>query len=176
MTTNRFLRYSLGLLVLLVFCRPTVQADPPVVDPAKTDAHGDPLPAHALARLGSTAPATCRAHRVCGLCREGQGTRHGCDGRHHLRARGCDGKELRRCGTRDAPSRRDDIFGPGPDQLADLLHPVALSADGTVAAVGTSKGDVRLWDVATAKELRVIKPGHVRGLANLALSATANYW
>ncbi len=172
MTTNRIPCRSFGLLLLLVLVRSAVQAEPPVVDAAKTDAHGDPLPAHALARLGST--RWRHADHIAFVAYSAKGKEFvtvATDGTICVREVAT-GKELRRCGTRDGISRREiDFFGTAPEQPAEQLRPVALSADGTVAAVATAKGDVRLWDVTTAKELRLIKPGHTHGLANLALSA-----
>ncbi len=170
MTTNRIPCRSLGLLALLLLFHPPLQAEPPAA--AKTDAHGDPLPTHALARLGST--RWRHADQIAFVAYAAKGKEFvtvATDGTICVREVAT-GKELRRCGTRDALSRREnELFANEMDQPAEQLRPVALSGDGTVAAVATSKGDVRLWDVTTAKELRIIKPGHTRGLANLALSA-----
>jgi WD40 repeat protein len=175
MTTNRISRPSLGIILILiqgvVLVIPLLQADPPAPESAKTDAHGDPLPPQALARLGST--RWRHADRIAYVAYAAKGKEFvtlATDGTICVREVGT-GKELRRCGTREVITRRDgDLFVSGPDQLVEQIRPVALSADGTVAAVATSKDDVRLWDVTTAKELQVVKPAHKHGLGNLALS------
>src|SRR5207253_1907495 len=53
-------------------------------------------------------------------------------------------------------------------QAKDAVFAVALSADGKTLAAGTGGGTVRVWDVATRKELAALRPkagGIVRALA-----------
>jgi len=52
-------------------------------------------------------------------------------------------------------------------QAIDRINTVALSPNGSVVASGGNDGTIRLWDIATGKELRVLD-GHSSGVKSLA--------
>jgi RNA polymerase sigma factor (sigma-70 family) len=128
--------------------RPVVATQPP---PAAKDLQGDPLPAGALARMGST---RWRHGGVTGFVAFLP------DGKHVISA-GVDrvfhvwefpsGKELRR-------------FGPGVEQplpppvlWRSTEMPVALSGDGKILAFHIQEAELQLYDVATGKKLAALE-------------------
>jgi WD40 repeat protein len=105
-------------------------------EPRAADAHGDPLPPGAAARLGTV--RFRHASHVQGAAFSADGRALATWSREDVRLwDAATGKELRRL---DMPKGRLDW--------------AALSSDGKTVAAGVEVGDVRLWDAATGKELR----------------------
>lgn len=117
--------------------------------PHLVDRSGDPLPAGAVARLGTT---RFRAPMPFGVCFTP------------------DGRALLSGGSDGAVRLWDPVTGKelgrleGPPSSA---HCIALAADGRVLAAAGHDGAVRLWDVPARTELRVLRghDGPVYGLA-----------
>src|SRR6266852_62264 len=144
-------------IVVAASCVVTVRGE----QPAKVDAHGDPLPAGAIARLGTV------------RWRHGDGASFVAflpDGKvllsvgHDATVRQWDmttGKELSRfalpndfAGDLDLANQvvmRRMIFDIGGG-----THTFALAADGKVLASSAAGNSVQLWDVATGKQLKNI--------------------
>jgi WD40 repeat protein len=155
MSTSRLAR----VVLLLIFgsLAVTVRAEPP----AKVDARGDPLPASAIARLGTI------------RFRHGDGASFVAflPGGKEMLTVGRDetvrfwdvgtGKELRHFRLRDenaAGTVGQTASGlPRPAAgFAAVASSVALSSDGKILAYSTNVPPVRLFDVAAGKELRSI--------------------
>jgi len=133
---------------------------------AGVDPYGDPLPAGALARLGST------------HLRQGHNAQ--------TVAFAPDGKTLVSTGS-DHQARQWDVtnghqvgsFGQGDDRDKPYaptrwLHAVAFAPDGKTLATGDHNNGwkvstIRIWDAATRKQLRVLE-GHTDGVLCLAYS------
>ncbi len=124
---------------------------------AKTDAHGDPLPAGARARLGTLRWRHSANVSFVAFALDGKAVVTASqDGTLRLWDRAT-GKELRR------------FQGPPPGQNPPAMMPrpglgpirgaaaVALSSDGKVLAAAYPGQGIYLWDVATGKELHQIK-------------------
>jgi WD40 repeat protein len=79
------------------------------------------------------------------------------------------GKELRRFGP---PAANNPMIGLRPPGLAGAGLPVALSKDGKAIAASFDRVEVRLYEVATGKELAALKAGGagVRGINGLAFT------
>ncbi len=122
---------------------PQPPGPPPIAkvpsQPTRVDRNGDPLPTHARARLGVT------------------GFRHGDLANQVLHSR--DGKILITLGWKRVVSVWDAASGRLLHQMplsGDNFQPIALSPDGTTLATTELNPDcrLRLWDVATGRELR----------------------
>ncbi len=115
---------------------PEANADPAAAP--RIDRLGDPLPAGAVARLGTVR----LRHGVCNICSVAF-TR---DGRTLLSA----DSESVICAWDSATGRPVRRFHPAPTPYGHI----ALSPDGELAATVGPDGYVALWSVATGKELR----------------------
>jgi WD40 repeat protein len=110
-------------------------------EPSRLDAHGDPLPPSAVARLGTV---RWRQPWVFSLRYSTDGevlASGGQDGRVRFWDPAT-GKELRRF-----------------DRRTEYLNGIALSANGRLVAAAGQDGVVRVWDAGTAKELHALR-GH----------------
>jgi WD40 repeat protein len=168
-----------SLVLLLAGLRPSAVGQHPKAEGRETtaDVYGDPLPAGAIARLGTI------------RWRHGDGTTFVAflPGGKVLLSVGTDatvrqwdvatGKELRRFGVPRTNTGIADFLAPPPPAAPGVLaamaldfsggsHGIALAADGKVLAMSEGNA-VRAWDVATGKELRKIQPA---GGASLAIA------
>jgi WD40 repeat protein len=146
---------------------------------AKVDPHGDPLPAGALARLGTTRFRHAAAVTFVAFAADGKLLTAGRD--NTIRLWDLEGrKEVRRFARPTPAAQPLKEGGTGklvPARAEALLRAqaqaggtfqVALTADGKVlAAAGFNV--VRLWDVSTGNELRTIE-GPNNGLFGLTFS------
>jgi WD40 repeat protein len=127
---------------------------PPEGQTARLDLHGDPLPAGAVARLGTRRWWHGRDHD-CPLAftRDGK-CLASCDAGKAVRfLDAATGKELRRV-----------------EPAGDDITTFALAPDGrTLVTASFRSGVLRLWDVPTAKELRQL-PGDPKGTSAVAFS------
>src|SRR5262249_49716365 len=163
---------------------------------ASTDRYGDPLPAGAIARLGTLrfrsgfltykaaflpggkTVASCSAGGGVALwdIATGKETHHFLD-THHTYAFACwpDGKLLacpnRKIHLFDAVTGREIRVLGGNEGGATMS--VAFSADGKFLASGGHDNLARLWDVATGKEIRKFE-GHQKTVYALAFFPDGN--
>ncbi|MBY0528318.1 MAG: sigma-70 family RNA polymerase sigma factor [Gemmataceae bacterium] len=138
-----------------------------------TDAHGDPLPAGALARMGTLRWRHGNAVTFVGFAPDGKtlasASRDGTVRVWDIET----GKEIRRFGKVQgaAEPKGDDelamLFMAGNDSNA---VGAAFSPDGSVLASSSGGNVIHLWDPATGKELRQIKAPNNR-VASLTFSA-----
>jgi WD40 repeat protein len=87
-----------------------------------------------------------------------------------------DGKTLASGGRERGPFLWDAVAGkavdldpPGPQQRTWWLNGLAFAPDGRTLAVADSNGQVRVWDVATRRELHRHND-HIGGILNVSLS------
>jgi len=62
---------------------------------------------------------------------------------------------------------RFEALGSIPHQAIDRINAIALDPSGTVVASGGNDGTIRLWDIASGRELRALN-GHSSGVKSLA--------
>jgi WD40 repeat protein len=158
-------RSFLACVVLALAAAASGAADAP-----RTDAHGDPLPDGALARLGTVRWRASGNIALTAFLPDGKSVLTlGTDYVVQVWDRDT-GKELRRF---DAGDPLPD--GPSAPRTISLGLTVTggpvLSADGKALACVGRDGAVRLWDVATGKELRKLGEGCDARLTQLALTA-----
>jgi RNA polymerase sigma factor (sigma-70 family) len=136
----------LGLLGLGAGLVPSTSADrqeaahaaAPPGRPARTDLHGDPLPAGALARLGTVRWRHPDGVTLLAFLPDSKIVSAGHD--HVVRLWASDtGREVRRL----------RVAGAGTDRFSVCL---ALAPDGKTVAVGDYAGTIRLWALDTGKE------------------------
>jgi RNA polymerase sigma factor (sigma-70 family) len=175
---------------------PAADAPPPVVAAAeepkqvRADVYGDPLPPHALARLGTVRMRHPGVHFV------------GClpDGKRLITSSGdggprlwdiASGKEIRRYpkppeennslirNLIETVARESGLDGEGMMDMMSMYsmdgqlggnNAMALSPDGKIVVSGSADGVVTLWDVADGKLLRQIKQGRATVSTGLAFS------
>jgi WD40 repeat protein len=132
-------------------------------EPAKLmDLKGDPLPAGALARLGTVRWRHGGATTFVAFLPDGKTVVSAGDDRLVRVWDYPSGKEIRRFGSemKDDPTNingRVIYYGQGGP-------PVALTRDGKTAACNFDGGDIRLYEVATGKDLPALKdPNTIRG-------------
>jgi WD40 repeat protein len=132
---------------------------------ALDDAHGDPLPAGAHARLGTIRWRHGGLAGFVAFSPDGKRVLSAADDRLFRLWDYPSGKEIRRFG----PQAPDDRFRPV--SYGQTGMPVAVTRDGKVAACYFEGNTVRLYEVATGKELPALKdPTNPSGLTtNTAL-------
>jgi WD40 repeat protein len=135
--------------------------------PVRLDVQGDPLPPQALARLGTIRWRHGAAITFVAHLPDGKGLiTDSLDGTLRLWDLST-GTELHRF-KKDSKPVEDGLrilgFQRNERQVA------ALSADGKLLAGGDANGTITLWDVATAKPLRTLKPPDSTPLAALVFS------
>jgi WD40 repeat protein len=128
---------------------------------AKVDVYGDPLPAGAIARLGTVRWRHADGALFVAILPDGKSVLSvGGDATVRIWDTAT-GKELRRFGTASPVNsgpgafqfRGAAIFGLGEESSS---RTIALSADGKLLAVGSTSSSVGLYDTATGKELRQV--------------------
>jgi WD40 repeat protein len=183
--------------VRLAFCLALVAAAAGA-EPARTDPHGDPLPAGALARLGTLRFRTLGHTHTAALSPDGALIAVAGDQDSIALLEAASGKEVRRL-TADAIGVQNLMFSPDGRTLAAVSHigltlydvatgareplqdiqsvhtpVVAFSGDGKRLALGS--GGIRgqtiamVWDLATRKRIAAVVPLQDRA-ALVALSA-----
>jgi WD40 repeat protein len=164
------LHVYLQLVVCVLTVTQLADAEPPDQTPpasrkqAQTDRYGDPLPEGAVARLGTQRLTLAGAVYLTFSSDGRRLAAH--DGSHNLRVwEVASGKEIVRITT-----PRSNVRGPS-------MSPIAFSPDGETIAFGCPEDrddrrqrdpakrarTVRIWDVATGKELRRLS-GELKGL------------
>jgi WD40 repeat protein len=156
-------RFCVLLLCTLVV--PARAADPP-----RTDAHGDPLPDGALARLGTVRWRAGNTIATTAFLADGKSVLTvSLDYVVQVWDRDT-GKEL----------RHFDAAGEGPAANANVPRVVFLNANGTNVVVSRDgkflacpgrDGDVRLWDLAAGREVSRLGDWSTAGRGQLALTA-----
>jgi WD40 repeat protein len=134
-------RSLLGLMAVIIVASPLAAAEP---QPVHVDALGDPLPADAIARLGTRRLRHPNYLTAVALSPTGNMAAAGDGDRNLVFWDLTTGKELRRAVIETG------VRGPGPVSSA------AFSADGKMVAV-VCLTRVRMWDTQTAKEIRPVK-------------------
>ncbi len=161
---SRFRPFLACVLAGVALLTPTRAADPP-----HTDAHGDPLPDGALARLGTVRWRVGSAIALTAFLGDGKSV---LTVSQDYVAQVWDrdsGKEL----------RHFDAAGPAmtdPNTTGLILLNVngsglVLSSDGKTLACFGRDGSVHLWNVPTGKEIAKVGEGRTAGPSQLALSA-----
>ncbi len=130
------------------------------------DLYGDPLPAGALVRLGST--HLRQGHNAQTVAFAPDGKTLVSTGSDHL-ARQWDVTNGHQVGSFGQGDDRDKPYAP-----TRWLHAVAFAPDGKTLATGDHNNGwkvstIRIWDTATRKQLRVLE-GHTDGVLCLAYS------
>src|SRR5262245_61447203 len=123
--------FGLAALALLPFLPPAVAAEP------RTDRYGDPLPADAVARLGTT-----RLHHANYVWSV---------------AFAPDGMTVASAGLDDVIHVWDTATGKERVQFAghaDSVRSVAFAPDGKLVASADNRQNMCLWESATGNELR----------------------
>jgi WD40 repeat protein len=189
LTMNKMKLFAVALLMLgllgvgaAVVVRQAASGAPPVETPpraggvkddaprAKTDDHGDSLPAGALARLGTVrwrhGP---RVHVLAFAAGGREVVTAGPDGLVRVWDTAT-GRELRRVGDPADADGRPGGIGAVLATEEFFLRPTALAADGSRAATTAADGSIRVWDLGTGKELRRLKTEREEGLVAAALT------
>jgi WD40 repeat protein len=134
----------------------------PAAAEGKTDRFGDPLPEGALARMGTLRWRHGAPVSFVGYTAHGKQLLTACTDGFFRVWDVASGKELRRFGN---GSRGPAVGGAAAVAVRagvlvaqqSLGGAVALSADGKTLAAAGGDGVVRLWEVATGKELRMLR-------------------
>jgi RNA polymerase sigma factor (sigma-70 family) len=142
--------------------RQTATPNPDRAGQARTDRYGDPLPAGAMARMGTVRFRHGDVIEGISLSDDGRTIVAASRDRTVRVWDVATGRELRRLPGQE---------GPGPAGFGSLRY-VAFSPDGKLLATGVSySGIVRLWDTATWKELRKLQSPDRGWLGHVAFSA-----
>jgi RNA polymerase sigma factor (sigma-70 family) len=140
--------------------------------PAPVDQHGDPLPAGALARLGTVRWRHGGLVDFVAFLPEGNQVLSAGEDRAIRLWDFATGKEIRHFGPCTPPPPGADGFTDDYGRLGFVA--VTLSADGKTVAASFDQPVIQLWDVATGKELPSISLKDRGGPAGcLALAPTA---
>jgi WD40 repeat protein len=161
------LHRKLLLLSAIVFVL-GLTADATQQQPAATDLYGDPLPDGAVARLGTVRWRHGGQTSFAAFLPDGKSVvSASLDGTIRVWEYPS-GKELRRFALADANNPMNMGFRAPPG----AGFPVALSKDGKTLAASFNRNEVRLYEVATGKELPVLKAGGPgpRGINALAFA------
>jgi len=131
---------------------------------ARTDQNGDPLPAGALARMGSLRWRHGTAVSYLAFTPDGKAVLTASqDGIIRLWDRDS-GKEIRRFQAPPQKLQPINLPRPLPYGYGGTMAGVAMSQDGKLLATVLGNNAVQLWDVETGKEIRQLK-GPPNGVA-----------
>jgi len=147
----------------------SVQADTPPAagNAARVDAYGDPLPAGAVARLGTIRWRHNNTIIFVAYSPDGKEIVTVCqDGIAHVWD-AASGKKLRRFGKADIAAVQIQAVPQAMAVRTEGTAGVALSPEGNTLAVGSSNGSITLWGVATGKEVRSFKTALPTGANSL---------
>jgi WD40 repeat protein len=124
----------------------------------KTDRFGDPLPAGALARMGTVRWRHSGSISFVGYTGQGKQLLTGCSDGFYRIWDVSSGKEIRRfsMGAAGNVPRGGIANAGGAVYFVGNAGRIALSSDGATLAAMGADGGVRLWDVAAGKEIRTI--------------------
>jgi WD40 repeat protein len=163
-------QYALPLIILS-----SIAGAAPAQPPAKVDAHGDPLPPGAIARLGTVRWRHAAGASFIAFLPDGKSVLSAGEDATVRIWDVATGKETRRFGTGGPVNTGQGVFQFRGAALAVLEggevgpRTIALSGDGKLLALGESNISVRLYDVATGKEVRQVT---VKDTAHSAVALT----
>jgi WD40 repeat protein len=159
------------LVCLLASATPTSRAAEKGA-PARTDPASDPLPASAVARLGTLRWAHGTEVEYSAYLPDGrQALTVDAGGRFRIWEKET-GRLLRQFGNGDCKQLYWYVYDVNEkERVIDVAgnpsarHVVAVSADGGTVAISHGNGNLSLWDIATGKKLRTFKANVATTLA-----------
>src|SRR5262245_22845098 len=147
---------------------PAAPGDQPGAKDSHNDLYGDPLPAGALARMGTVRFRHGGDLYFVACLPKGQLLTAGNDRTARLWDL-ASGKETRRFTLPPPPAVADDFGGFRGGSTLARTTPLAVSPNGTTLTAADGKEVIRFWDLTSGKELEPIK-GMKNAAAALALA------
>jgi WD40 repeat protein len=132
--------------------------EPVVKQVGRADLFGDPLPAGALARMGTVRWRHSGSISFVGYTGQGKQLLTACSDGFFRVWDVSSGREMRRfsMGTAANTPRGGIGNAAGGIYLAGHTGRIALTNDGATLAATAAAGSVRIWDVAAGKEIRIL--------------------